>query len=46
MYLQVKMSENGRKTVFRDEKTTNKVTLVFLDVKVLTQWYESRLLLL
>ena len=44
MYLHVEMSENGRKNVFRDEQTTNKVPLVFLDVKVLTQWYESRFL--
>ena len=35
MHLQVKVSENGRKNVFRKEKTTNKVTLVFVDVKVL-----------
>ena len=46
MYLQVKMSENGRKNLFRDEQTTNKVAVLFLDVKVLTQLYESCLLLL
>ena len=36
MYLQVKMLQNGTKNVFSDEQTTNKVPLVFLDVKVLT----------
>ena len=36
MYLQVKIPENGRKNVFRDKQTTNKVSVVFLDVKVLT----------
>ena len=44
MYLQVKMLENGTTTVFSDEETTNKVPLMLLDVKVLTEWYESRLL--
>ena len=36
MYLQVKVLENGTKNVFSDEETTNKVPLLFLDVKVLT----------
>ena len=36
MYLQVKIPENGRKNVFRDKQTTNKVAVMFLDVKVLT----------
>ena len=44
MYLQVKMPENGKKNVFSDEETTNKVPLMLLDVKVLTEWYEGRLL--
>ena len=37
MYLQVKMPENGRKNVFSDKQTTNKLPLMFLDAKVLTQ---------
>ena len=37
MHFQVKMPENGRKKIFRDEQTTNKVQLIFLDVKVLTE---------
>ena len=37
MYLQVKMPENGRKNVFSDKQTTNKLPLIFLDAKVLTQ---------
>ena len=44
MYLQVKMPENGTRNVFSDEETTNKVPVMLLDVKVLTEWYESRLL--
>ena len=43
MYLQVKMPENGTKNIFREQQTRNKVPLVVLDVKVLTQWCESRL---
>ena len=37
MYLKVKMPENGRKNVFKGKQTTNKVPLMFLDVKVLTE---------
>ena len=37
MYLQVKMPENGRKNIFRNKEITNKVPLMFLDVKVLTE---------
>ena len=37
MYFQVKMLENGRKNIFRDKKTVNKVPLLFLHVKVLTE---------
>ena len=29
MYLQVKMPENGRKNIFREMQTTNKVPLIF-----------------
>ena len=36
MYFQVKMQENGTKNIFRDKQTTNKVALIFLDVKVLS----------
>ena len=31
------MQENGTKKIFRDKDTTNKVPLMFLDVKVLTK---------
>ena len=31
------MPENGRKKIFREKKTRNKVPLMFLDVKVLTE---------
>ena len=37
MYFQVKMPGKGRKNIFRDKQTTNKVPLMFLDVKVLTE---------
>ena len=37
MYLQAKMPENGRRNVFRDKQTTNKVPMMFLDSNVLTQ---------
>ena len=37
MHFQVKMSENGKKKTFRDKLTTNKVTLMFLDVNVLKE---------
>ena len=38
------MKENGRKNIFGDNQTTNKIRLMFLDVKVLmeaskVQWY-------
>ena len=29
------MAQNGRKNIFREKQTTNKVPLMFLDVKVL-----------
>ena len=31
------MSQNGRKNIFRDKHTTNKLPLMFLDAKVLTE---------
>ena len=31
------MPENGRKNNFRDKQTTNKVPLIFSDVKMLTE---------
>ena len=34
---QVKMTENGRKNIFTDNQTTNKVPLMFLDLKALTE---------
>ena len=37
MYLQVQMLENGIKKIFSGKQTTNKVALMFLDIKVLTQ---------
>ena len=37
MDFQVKMPKNGRKNIFRDKQTTNKVPLIFFDVKVLTE---------
>ena len=37
MHLLVKMQENGRKSMFSDKQTINKVPLMFLDVKVLRE---------
>ena len=37
MNFQVKMLENGRKNIFKENETTNKVALMFLDVKGLTE---------
>ena len=37
IHIQVKISENGRKNIFRDKQTTNKVPLMLLDVKVLPE---------
>ena len=34
---QVKMLENGRKNTFKENETANKVALMFLDVKGLTE---------
>ena len=33
MHFEVKMVENGRKNIFKDKLTTNKVPIMFLDVK-------------
>ena len=41
MYLEAKITENGRKNVFGNEETRKQVPLMFLDVKKLTgsqQW--------
>ena len=37
MNFQIKMPENGRKNIFREKETTNKVPLVFLVFKVLAE---------
>ena len=37
MYLQVEKQETGTKKVFRDKERTNKVSPIFLDLKVLTE---------
>ena len=41
-YFQVKIPENGRKNIFRDKQPTNKVKLIFFDVKVLTERQHMR----
>ena len=35
MHFQLKMPENSRKNIFGDKQKTNKVPMMFLDVKVL-----------
>ena len=37
MHFLVEMAENGRKNLFRDKEKINKVVLIFLDVKVITE---------
>ena len=38
MHFEVKMQKkNGRNNIFRDKETSNKVPVMFLDVKVLTE---------
>ena len=37
MHFQVKMPENGKKNIFREKQTTNKMPLMFLDVNVLRE---------
>ena len=34
MGFELKMSENGRKNIFTDKQTTNKVLVMFLDINV------------
>ena len=36
MDFKIKMPENGRRKIFRDKQRTSKVTLMLLDVKVVT----------
>ena len=36
MLIQVKMQENGKKNIFRDKETRNRVPLKMLDLKVFT----------
>ena len=37
MHFQVKMRENGRKNIFKEKQTTNKVPLMFLNANVVTE---------
>ena len=37
MHFQVKLAENGKKNILRDNETTNKAPLMFLDVKILAE---------
>ena len=37
MDFQVKMQKNSRENIFRDNQKTNKVALIILDIKVLTE---------
>ena len=37
MHFQVKMPENDRTKIFTDKKPTNKVPLIFSEVKLLTE---------
>ena len=37
MHFQVKMLEIGRKDIFRDKETTNKVPLMLLEVEVVAE---------
>ena len=42
MHFHVKMPENGRKNIFTDKQTRNKVPLMFLDVQAITERCELR----
>ena len=42
MYLEVKMTQNHRNKLFRAKQTTSKVSLKFLDVKILKERYDQR----
>ena len=37
MHFQVKMAENGKKNIFKEKETTNKVPLMILEIHVLTE---------
>ena len=37
MFFEVKKPENGSNNIYRDEQTTNRVSLMLLDAKVLTE---------
>ena len=37
MYLQVQMGKNGTKNIFSEKQTTDKVSLMCLDFKLLTE---------
>ena len=40
------MPENGSKNIFREKQRNKKVSLMFFDVKVLTEWLEFHFLIL
>ena len=42
MHFKVKMEETATKNIFRNKRTANKVSLIFLDVKVLTERQQLR----
>ena len=42
MEAHVKRPENGRKSIFREKQTSNKLPLMFLAVKVVTKRYQFR----
>ena len=42
MHFQVKVQENGRKSIFRKYRTTNKVPLRLLHVEVIMERYQQR----
>ena len=40
MHLEVKTPENGRKNIFRDNQNTNKVQLMFFNVRVFIEKWQ------
>ena len=42
MHFHIQMPENGRKNIFTEKQTINKVPLIFLDVKVLGEMEQLR----
>ena len=40
MHFHNKMPENGKQNIFSDKQTTNMVSLMFFDVKILTKNYQ------